>query len=221
MAEGGVVQPAVRKVRRRHGVIRRGGVSHLRVHTQNVQQPRLLRHGKSPQQRGTAAVGERRAPDAHAQLRQRDGLNALCAEDMYVLGKRQARIRRARAVIVVVSGREKHLRGAAGKRLGERLRRLGIGAAAVEQVAREQDDLRAVRLCQLRQSAQKVALLPAALRRLRSGERLKRRIEVQIRRVQNAHAHLRRTGCTSRHRPVSLSTSKIAPSSLAAPMAAS
>ena len=102
---------------------------------------------------------------------------------MYVLGKRQACIRRARAVIVVVSGREKHLRSAAGKRLCERLRRLGIGAAAVEQVAREQDDLRAVRLGQLRQSAQEVALLPAALRRLRSGERLKRRIEVQIRRV--------------------------------------
>ena len=34
-------------------------------------------------------------------------------------------------------------------------------------------------------------------------------------------AHLRRTSCTSRQRPVSLSTSKIAPSSLAAPMAAS
>lgn len=102
---------------------------------------------------------------------------------MYVLGKRQARIRRARAVIVVVAGREKHLRPTAGKRLGERLRRLGIGAAAVEQVAREQDDLRAVRPGQLRQSAQKVALLPAALRRLRAGERLKRRIEVQIRRV--------------------------------------
>ena len=174
VAEGGVVQPAVRKVRRRHGVIRRGGISHLRVHTQNVQHPRLLRHRKSPQQRGTAAVGKRRAPDAHAQLRQRDGLDALCAEDMYVLGKRQACIRRARAVIVVVSGREKHLCSAAGKRLGERLRRLGIGAAAVEQVAREQDDLRTMRLGQLRQSAQKVALLPAALRRLRAGERLKR-----------------------------------------------
>ena len=104
---------------------------------------------------------------------------------------------------------------------GERFGRLGVGARAVEQVAREQDDLRPVRPRQLQQSAQKVALLPAALRRLRSGERLKRRIEVQIRRVQNAHAHLRRTGRTSRHRPVSLSTSKIAPSSLAAPMAAS
>ena len=43
----------------------------------------------------------------------------------------------------------------------------------------------------------------------------------RVRRVQNAHAHLRRTSCTSRQRPVSLSTSKIAPSSLAAPMAAS
>ena len=66
-----------------------------------------------------------------------------------------------------------------------------------------------------------LALLPAALRRLRERERLKRRVEVQIRRVQDAHAHLRRTSCTSRQRPVSLSTSKIAPSSLAAPMAAS
>ena len=65
------------------------------------------------------------------------------------------------------------------------------------------------------------ALLPAALRRLRERECLKRRVEVQIRRVQDAHAHLRRTRRTSRQRPVSLSTSKIAPSSLAAPMAAS
>ena len=140
---------------------------------------------------------------------------------MYVFRERQARIRRARAVIVVVAGREKHLRSAAGKRLGERLGRLGIGARAVEQVAREQDDLRPVRLRQLRQSAQQAALLPAALRRLRERERLKRRVEMQIRRVQDAHAHLRRTRRTSRQRPVSLSTSKIAPSSLAAPMAAS
>ena len=140
---------------------------------------------------------------------------------MYVFRKRQARIRRARAVIVVVAGREKHLRPTAGKRLGERFGRLGIGARAVEQVAREQDDLRPVRLRQLRQGAQQAALLPAALRRLRERERLKRRVEVQIRRVQDAHAHLRRTRRTSRQRPVSLSTSKIAPSSLAAPMAAS
>ena len=70
-------------------------------------------------------------------------------------------------------------------------------------------------------SGGQVALLAAALRRLCTGQRLKRRIEVQIRRVQDAHAHLRRTSCTSRQRPVSLSTSKIAPSSLAAPMAAS
>ena len=140
---------------------------------------------------------------------------------MYVFRERQARIRRARAVIVVIAGHEKHLRSAAGKRLGERFGCLGVGARAVEQVAREQDDLRPVRPRQLRQSAQKVALLPAALRRLRERERLKRRVEVQIRRVQDAHAHLRRTSCTSRQRPVSLSTSKIAPSSLAAPMAAS
>ena len=221
VAEGGIVQPAGRELRGRHGVIRRGGVSHLRVHAQNIQHPRLLRHGKAPQQSGAAAVGERRTPDAHAQLRQRHRLDARRAEDMYVLRKRQARIRRARAVIVVVAGREKHLRPTAVKRLGERLCRLGIGARAVEQVAREQDDLCPVRLRQLRQGAQQVALLPAALRRLRERERLKRRVEVQIRRVQDAHAHLRRTRCTSRQRPVSLSTSKIAPSSLAAPMAAS
>ena len=85
---------------------------------------------------------------------------------------------------VITVGRQYGSGGAEmAKRLGERLRRLGIGTAAVEQVAREQDDLRAVRSGQLRQSAQKVALLPAALRRLRAGERLKRRIEVQIRRV--------------------------------------
>ena len=200
VAEGGVVQSAGCKLRSRHGVIGGRGVAHLAVHAEHVEQPRLLRHGKAPQQPGAAAVGERRAPDAHAQLRQRHRLDARRAKAMYVFRKRQARIRRARAVIVVVAGREKHLRPAAGKRLGERFGRLGVGARAVEQVAREQDDLRPVRPRQLRQGAQQAALLPAALRRLRERERL---------------------SCASRQRPVSLSTSKIAPSSLAAPMAAS
>ena len=136
-------------------------------------------------------------------------------------GKKEAFMAENKKFVITV-GRQYGSGGAEmAKRLGERLCRLGIGARAVEQVAREQDDLRPVRLRQLRQSAQQAALLPAALRRLRERERLKRRVEMQIRRVQDAHAHLRRTSCTSRQRPVSLSTSKIAPSSLAAPMAAS
>ena len=72
---------------------------------------------------------------------------------------------------IITIGRQYGSGGAEmAKRLGERLGRLGIGARAVEQVAREQDDLRPVRPRQLRQSAQQVALLPAALRRLRAGQ---------------------------------------------------
>ena len=59
-------------------------------------------------------------------------------------------------------------------------------AQAFEVVMPEEDEVfvgDAVRLRQLRQSAQQAALLPAALHRLRERERLKRRVEMQIRRM--------------------------------------
>ena len=110
--------------------------------------------------------------------------------------------------------------------LGERVREhaygLSVGAVRVQQVARQQDELRALRLCQCGKTAQKLALLTPPLRCQRAGERLKRGVQVQIRRVQEFYAlHRTRTASAEMHLPLSLSISKIAPSSLQAPIAAS
>ena len=140
---------------------------------------------------------------------------------MYVLRKAQAGIGAVRRVIVVVAGGDEDLAAAAVEDVGQEARRLAVGAVGIEQIAGEQKVLRAVLPRRLRQGAQKRALLLTPLGGKRSGQRLKGRIEMQIRRVEHSDAHRMRSASALRHSPVSQSMVKIAPSSLHRPAAAS
>ena len=140
---------------------------------------------------------------------------------MYVLRKAQAGIGAVRRVIIVVAGGDEHLAAAAVEHVAQKPRRLAVGAVGIEQIAGEQKDLRAVLARRLRQGSQQRALLLPALGGERSGQRLKGRIEMQIRRVEHSDAHRMRSASALRQRPVSQSIVKTAPSILHLPAAAS
>ena len=220
MAERGIVHAADRGLLGGDRVIGRGGVTHLAVDAEQLNLP-LARAAPAAQQRRAPAVGEGRAPDAHAERGQLNGRQPILAEDMYILRKAQTGVGAVRHVIIVVAGGDEHLAAAAVEHVSQQPRRLAVGAVGIKQIAGQEEDLRAVLARKLRQRAQKRALLLPPLGRERPGQRLKGRIQMQIRRVEHPDAHRMRSASALRQSPVSQSMVKIAPSSLQRPAAAS
>ena len=107
-----------------------------------------------------------------------------------------------------------------GQREAERVLRPGPGGRAVEEVAGQQDELRPALGPQLGEGAQQLPLLIPAQGGLFLGQALERGVEVQVRRVEYAY-HVNLTASARVQAPVSLSSSKSAPSSLQGPGAQS
>ena len=123
---------------------------------------------------------------------------------------------------VVVARGDEHRRGNAPEGLDQALPGLKIGAAAVQQVAAEQHQIHPLAGGEPRQRVQQLPLLPPADGGLPCGQRLKGRVQMQVRRVQEFdRAHVSRIASAFWHLPVSGSMVKTQPSSLLGPLAES
>ena len=123
-------------------------------------------------------------------LRKLHALDRLRREDVHILRPGKRRVGRLRAVRVVVAGGDEHSRLHCAQRLRERFQRLAIGRVAVEQVAREQHEIDAVLIHVIAKPRQQLAALAAALARLLSAQRAERAVQMEVRRVDNLHAHM-------------------------------
>ena len=120
----------------------------------------------------------------------------------------------------MVAGGDDHRHGALGDGGGEGLLRLREGHAAVEYVPRQQHQLRAALRAQAGDGAQQLALLAPADGGLFLRQALEGAVQVEVRRVQYPY-HVYLTASARRQAPVSVSSSKSAPSSLPGPGAQS
>ena len=123
----------------------------LAVRTENVPRPLCALRADIRDVGAVGAAGERRAVNAHAQLRKLRTLDVSFGEDTHVLGDIQLCVRRARVVRVMISRRDEH-RHAHIPQTAHKLRSgLEIRSAAVEDITGEQDDVCPLAARQLRQ----------------------------------------------------------------------
>ena len=133
--------------------------------------------------------GKRRSVHGAPEFRQLHALDRLRREDVHVLRPGKRRVGRLRAVRVVVAGGDEHSRLHCAQRLRERFQRLAIGRIAVKQVAREQHEIDAVLIHVIAKPRQQLAALAAALARLLGAQRAERAVQMEVRRVDDLHAH--------------------------------
>jgi len=117
----------------------------------------------------------------------------------------------------VVPRRDEHRDIERGKRLRQYPPGIGKRVFGVEQIPRKQQDVRPLLPGRVRDPGKEPALLAPAQKRLFPVKGLKRRIEMQIRRVQDPY-HRTRSASALTQRPVSVSISNRQHSIFASPL---
>ena len=220
MAERGVMDAARGKLLLRDRIVGGARFADLPVQAEQLPDAGLLRGAEIREQGGGAPAREGRAVDAGIQLRQDDGAHGVLGKDVDVLGHAQPRVWRAGGERVVIARRDEHRHGHAPQAGDQLLAGLEITAAAVEQIAAEQDEIHVLGHGELRQRAEQPPLLGPADRGFSGGQRFKGGVQMQIRRMQDFQDHVSRIASARRQRPVSGSISNRQPSSFAGPLAA-
>ena len=152
VAERGVTHAALRELLLRHRAIWRVGTAQLGVKHEKLCYAILRRGTKAAQKSLTRGRRISRSPDAHAKLGQENTLQSRRAEDVDVIRKRQMRIQRAPGVPVMVSRRDEYGHAHLSERSKQRLAGLGVGAAAVQKVSGEKQEI-GISLVYLRRNA--------------------------------------------------------------------
>ena len=120
----------------------------------------------------------------------------------------------------MVAGGNEHGHGHGLQTADKLLPGLKVGAGAVQQVAAEQHEIDMLPLRKLRHAGKQTALLHPADGGLAVTQPLKRRIQMQIRGVQDPDStHFSLTACAPVHLPVSGSISNMQPSIMHGPLA--
>ena len=190
VAERKIVDPALLDLPFREGIVARFRGGDITVQHHQMDEI-VLRCAEARKQ---ALIlhrrGKRRSVHGALKLRQLHALDRLRREDVHVLRPGKRRVGRLRAVRVVVAGGDEHSRLHCAQRLRKRFQRLAIGRVAVEQVAREQHEIDAVLIHVIAKPRQQLAALAAALARLLGAQRAERAVQMEVRRVDDLHAHV-------------------------------
>ena len=222
MAERHVVRAAGGELLLADRVVLRIAHADLAVQADQIPEALALFTAKAAQQRPRAPRGEGRAPDRDAERLERHAGDRLFGEHVHVLRQLQPRPGRLRRIEIVVAGGDEHRHAHGAEAQGQLLPRLVKGLVAVEQVARQQDELHPLARHQRGQPCQQLPLLAPAHGRLARRQPLKGRVEMQVGRVQDLQSsHVSLTPSAARQRPVSVSMVNRQPSSLLLPLPAS
>ncbi len=216
----GIVHAGGGKLVNRNGVVGGAWRADLAVQAEQVEYALGALRREACEQRGASCVRKCSAVNARWQLRQLDTAYLAPGENMDVSGQLEAQVRRAWRAAVVISRSDEHGHAHALQAPQKLLPGFKIYACAVKQVARKQHKVNAFRVRKLCQTAEQLALIGAAYRRLAARQPFKRGVEMQIRGVKySQRAHFSLIASALRHLPVSGSMSNIQPSIMHAPFA--
>ena len=185
MAQGHIVQSAVRQVLGADGVIDGVPGPHLAVDTKQVPDPRLFFGPEARQQGAAAFFGKGGAVDPGAKFRQRHGLYGILGENMNVFRQLQPGVGGFGGVIVMVAGGDEHRGRDLAQAADQFFPGLVICIVTVQQVAGKQDDVRLLPPGQSGQGAEQFPLLPPADGRLAGAEPLKGGVQMQVGAVED------------------------------------
>ena len=183
MSEGEIGKAGLRDLRGQDRVIRRRRLRRVPVDDHEVR-PAVILCRKALQQRRAKPRGKARAVDAQILFRQLHGLDGIGLKNMDVFRPAFRQIGRARQQAVMVAGADEDRRVDRRQRPPERQQRLLRRAAAVKQIAGQQHDVAVLRVGGLGQVGQQRPLLLPPRGGLLRRERGKRRVQMQIGRMQ-------------------------------------
>ena len=183
MPEGEIGKAGLRDLRGQDRVIRRRRLRRVPVDDHEVR-PAVILCRKPLQQCLAKPRGKARAVDAQILFRQLHGLDGIGLKNMDVFRPAFRQIGRARQQAVMVAGADEDRRVDRRQRPPERQQRLLRRAAAVKQIAGQQHDVAVLRVGGLGQFCQKRPLLLPPRGGLLRRERGKRRVQMQIGRMQ-------------------------------------